>query len=384
MKKSLQREIIASNMEKTNIDLQKLIEQKTGKLLSLSYIRVMKSRENKDETPKNLITKKLAENKRKDEEKNNKKMLEHLMKENVRLENDLGNILQLKNGVQEYILSKKVASKGEVVPIILASDWHIEELVKPETVNGLNSYTLEIADKRIKTFFQNSVRLVKREMVDSKVDTVILALLGDFISGAIHEPLLPICQVQPMDAIIRVQNHLISGIKFMLAELKIKKLLIPCTVGNHSRISPKVWIATENGFSLEYLMYNAIKGVFQDEPRVEFQISASQHCYVDVWNYKLRFLHGTQIRYSGGLGGFTIPGNKKVNMWNTPIPAYYTFMGHLHQLFDSNPKFLVNGSLIGYNTFALSIGAEYQKPCQAIIFLSKKHGKCGVNPIYVE
>jgi hypothetical protein len=304
--------------------------------------------------------------------------------DNSRLEKELLAALEIKRNTRSFVIYKKTnVTKGEVVPIVLASDWHIEEEVKKMTVNGLNEYSLTIAAQRSENFFKNALRLIEKERSDSKMSTVCLALLGDFISGNIHEPLLPICKLQPMQAILFVQDLLISGIEFLRKNTKLE-LIIPCTVGNHTRITDKVWIATEQGYSLEYLMYHNMARHFKNDPKVKFIIAEGQHCYIDFFKYRIRFLHGTQFRYMQGIGGFTIPIMKKIQKWDVSIPAYYTFCGHLHQLFDGNPRFLVNGSLIGYNTFAMAIGAEFQRPVQSMIILSEKHGKAGVSPIFVD
>ncbi len=308
-----------------------------------------------------------------------------LITENVKFEKDLFSALEIKqNARSTYQYSYKVTTRdSEVIPLIILSDFHIEEEVTKASVNGLNEYTVSIAERRVKNLFQNALRLLIKEEADSKIVTAVIALLGDFISGNIHDVLLPICKLQPMTAILRVQDMLISGITLLLEKTKYN-FIIPCTVGNHSRITPKVWIATENGYSLEYMMYHSMKSHFKGNRRVTFVISEGQHCYLDVFNYKLRFLHGTQFKYSNGLGGFTIPVMKKVQKWDSAIPAYYTFAGHLHQFFDGNPRFLINGSLIGYGTYAMAIGAEFQKPCQSFVVISKKWGKVGVSPIFVD
>lgn len=308
-----------------------------------------------------------------------------LIAENQKFEKDLFTALEIKRGLKStYQYSYKVnTAHSEVIPIVILSDFHIEEEVTKASVNGLNEYTVAIAEQRCKNLFINTLRLLKKEEHDSKITHCVIALLGDFISGNIHDVLLPICKLQPMQAIIKVQDMLTSGIEFLLKETKYT-FTIPCTVGNHSRITPKVWIATEQGYSLEYLMYHSMKTYFKNEKRVTFVISEGQHCYIDVFKYKLRFLHGTQFKYSNGLGGFTIPIMKKVQKWDAAIPAYYTFCGHLHQFFDGNPRFLVNGSLVGYGTFAMAIGAEFQKPCQSFVVISEKWGKAGVSPIFVD
>src|SRR3990167_516510 len=39
---------------------------------------------------------------------------------------------------------------GEAVAVVVASDWHIEEPVKPEQVSGLNEYNLTVAEARVR------------------------------------------------------------------------------------------------------------------------------------------------------------------------------------------------------------------------------------------
>jgi hypothetical protein len=39
--------------------------------------------------------------------------------------------------------------------VILASDWHIEETIDPETINYLNEYNPKIAKQRAEKFWNN-------------------------------------------------------------------------------------------------------------------------------------------------------------------------------------------------------------------------------------
>lgn len=50
--------------------------------------------------------------------------------------------------------------RGTVVAVAAASDWHIEERVRPEAVNGANEYTPDIAEARARKFFQGFHRLI--------------------------------------------------------------------------------------------------------------------------------------------------------------------------------------------------------------------------------
>ena len=83
------------------------------------------------------------------------------------------------------------SSKREVVPVIVASDWHIEEQVKSAVTNGMNEYNLEIAERSVAQFFANACTLVNQTKRDSKVHTIVLAILGDIINGVLRDEDLP-------------------------------------------------------------------------------------------------------------------------------------------------------------------------------------------------
>ena len=55
-------------------------------------------------------------------------------------------------------------SKSQACPVLLASDWHIDERVDPETVNGRNKYNPDIARERATRFFQNGASASLRMM----------------------------------------------------------------------------------------------------------------------------------------------------------------------------------------------------------------------------
>jgi hypothetical protein len=57
-------------------------------------------------------------------------------------------------------------------------------------------------------------------------------------------------------------------------------------------------------------------------------------------------------------------------------------MGHWHQLVDYGDV-TVNGSLIGYNAYAMSVRAKPEPPQQAFYVLDSKRGKSCRAPIWV-
>lgn len=286
----------------------------------------------------------------------------------------------LKSTVQTAKISpKKGVGTSEATCVWVASDWHVEENVNPEVINGLNKYNMAIAKERAENFFASGLKLTNILARDVEISTIVIALLGDFFSNDIHDELMEINEVEPLHAAIYAQNLIASGIQYILDNSEYN-IVVPCHSGNHGRTTKTTRFATENGHSLEFFMYNFLADHFRDNKRVKFIIAGGQHSYLDIYGYKIRFLHGHSVKYQGGVGGLTIPVNKAIAQWDTAEKAYLTVMGHFHQFFDGG-SFITNGSMIGYNAYALSIKARFSKPAQALFLIDKKRGKTAVWPI---
>lgn len=276
------------------------------------------------------------------------------------------------------IAPKKSSRTSEATAVMVASDWHAEERVGPE-VGDLNRHDLTIAERRAQQFFANGLRLVSIVGRDVDITTVVVALLGDFISNAIHDELVELNQLTPIEALSTVQGWLISGFEFALAQSRYA-FVVPCHSGNHARTTDTTRFGTEHGHSLEHLMYRHLAAYFRHEPRLQFMIPEGMHSYVQVYDQTIRFQHGHAIKYGGGVGGIYIPVNKAIAQWNKAKRADLDVFGHFHQLRDGG-NFVCNGSQIGYNSYALSIKADYESPRQAFFLLDKKRGKTFTAPI---
>lgn len=291
-------------------------------------------------------------------------------------------ITQLKNGVDTYTIKPTPLAHSEATALMVASDWHVEEEVQPKKIQGLNKFTLQEAQLRAEKFFINGLRLINISSKDVDINKVVVALLGDFASGNIHDELLEINQLSPMEAVLFAQKLIISGIEYLIKNSKLH-IIVPCVVGNHLRITEKTHISTENENSLEYYMYRNIAQYFENNERVTFVVSDGDVLYMDVYSMKLRFIHGHQIRFGGGVGGLTIPLLKYIQRQDQIIKADLTVLGHFHSQMDGN-RFMVNGSLIGYNAYAQRIGASFETPRQAFFLIDRARGKTIVAPIFLE
>jgi hypothetical protein len=321
----------------------------------------------------------LAKHKIHDQKKELESLYEDALDEIDTKEKELAAVIRIRETPQYIEIKDKKGDLSEATAFVLMSDFHIEETVNPEKVNGLNRYTLSIAEKRIKELFQNTLKLVRKEQQSAKINRLVVALLGDAISGNIHEELLENCSLRPMEAIIKAQELIYSGIRFLLENSSLE-LTIVCHVGNHSRTTKRTHYSTEQGNSLEYFMYHNLKNMFKDEKRVLFIIAEGYHSYLKAYDFTIRFHHGHAIKYGGGIGGIFISAYKAISQWQKSRSADLDCFGHLHQMKDGG-NFLCNGSVIGYNAFSVQIKADFERPKQTFFLIDQKRGKTMVTPI---
>lgn len=277
------------------------------------------------------------------------------------------------------IKPRHASGKSESTVVVLASDWHVEENVTEGQVNGLNEYNLTIAKWRAEEFFRSTLRLIEIFQKDTRIDTLVLALLGDFISGNIHDDIAENNNLGATKALIFAEELLSSGIQFLLDNSTLN-LVIPCHSGNHGRTTKEQRMATENENSFEYYMYHVLARHFQGNKRVKFLISESYVSYLPVYDKVVRFHHGHGMKYGGGVGGLFVPAYKAVARWNDGRRADVDCFGHFHQFRDGG-SFICNGSLIGYNAYAVSKGISFEKPQQVMFVIEKSRGRTFTVPI---
>ena len=284
-------------------------------------------------------------------------------------------LLNIKEAV-DIIEVEQVVSQGkhEACPVIMLSDWHFEERVDSQNINGLNHYDLDIAQKRWHTCIQNSAKLIHRERQSSEIKQVIVWLGGDFITGYIHEELEESNYLSPVQAVRFAKAQIITALKFYAEYGKFDKIIVVCNYGNHGRTQKKPRVSTSYKNSYEWMMYKDIQDYFSANKKFEFVVPDGLFAYVSIYGFTNRFWHGDTIQYGGGIGGLTIPLIKAIGRYNTTIKADFNFMGHYHQLFEATKDCMVNGSGIGYNAYAQRIGASLERPQQGFKVIDSKHG----------
>jgi hypothetical protein len=259
------------------------------------------------------------------------------------------------------------------IACVVASDWHVDEIVKGAVVNGLNEYNPAIAKERSERFFRNALKLVNIAARESHIDTIYLGLLGDFFSGWIHEEGQECNAMSPIEASMFAGDLLASGIAYWLKESDYK-IVGDALPGNHGRLTKKIRSANVVGTSLETVTYARISERFLKNPRVNISLSPGGVTYRKFFDsFTMRLLHGYEVKYAGGIGGLTVPLKRMIAGWDRGIRANLTVHGHFHQQLNGGDS-ISNGSLIGYNAFAQRIAASPEPPQQSFFVVHERNG----------
>jgi hypothetical protein len=323
----------------------------------------------------------------KDKRDGKDRQISELTQRVLNLQNELDLVTYMKDQTPQAIdiLPRTGNGQSESAAVVVWSDHHSEELVLPGQVGGRNEHNLEVNDRRFQQMVHGTLAWFNIESAKTTIKSLTIALLGDHITGSIHADLAEGNLLPPTEAIYRAQNQIIGGLEHIRDNTPDDvKLLIVCHGGNHGRMTKDQRIATETGNSLEQYMFYTIRDFFKGDPRFEFLIATGYHSYVNYFGtFPVRYHHGHQINYQGGVGGITIPVNKAIAQWNKANPVKLDVFGHFHMKFDGG-NFICNGSLIGYNAYAVSIKASFEKPSQTFFLINKEYNeKTMVAPIFV-
>jgi hypothetical protein len=316
-----------------------------------------------------------------------KRQLEKTLQDYQKLSDAYDIALNLKtsqvNGSIPKIESNKKSS-NEATAIVQISDGHFGKIVVPSTVNGLNNYNPDIAKKRMQKCAENTIKLIKKEREDVKIDNLVLILGGDFLENSqLHNHSEMTTSMSPMEETLFSRDVLHKYIKTVCEYGNFKKIAIACTRGNHSRITHRMVASVDYRMNYETILYSILKDDFAKE-KIEWTIPDSEVAEVDVYDKMIRIVHGHQIKFQGGVGGLTVPLNKYVMRMDQIKKAFYNFVHHYHNLSYPTVRTTVNGSIVGYDPYAMSIGCSYEPPMQSFQLLDSKWGMTIKAPIFCD
>src|SRR6185437_5638497 len=186
------------------------------------------------------------------------------------------------------------------VPMALWSDWHWGEVVRAEEVGGVNQFNRAIAKERLRKLVDATLDLSFAHMVKPRYPGIVIAINGDIFSGDIHDELRESNEGSVPESFLEVQEQMIAALN-LIAD-RFKRVFVPCTIGNHGRITLKPRHKGRVVTSYEWLLYNQLERHFRNDRRFRFSIPGETDAHYTVLGHRFHQTHGDTLGVKGGDG----------------------------------------------------------------------------------
>jgi predicted phosphodiesterase len=278
----------------------------------------------------------------------------------------------------------KRSRKHHATPWLLLSDLHLDEVVEPAELLGVNAYNRKIAAMRLEQTAGNFVKVCRDYWTGITYDGVVVPLAGDLFSGDIHEELRETNE----DTILGSLDHWIDPIADVIRLIadEFGKVHVPVVVGNHGRMTRKPRAKFRARSNFDWFVGRALQRAFRNDARVTFDVSDSADVVVESYGHRVMVTHGDQATGGAGIGGIWPPlmrldARKRQRQSAIQQPYDLMVLGHWHTL-TFGPSFIVNGSLKGYDEYAFTMNFGFEQPAQAAWLMTPEHGKTWTAPIF--
>jgi hypothetical protein len=271
------------------------------------------------------------------------------------------------------------------IPTLLLSDFHWGEVVRAAEIGGVNEYNMAIARRRLQRVTEKTCDLLRNHVVGD-YPGIVVALGGDMISGAIHDELEQTNDGTVMQQALDLFEHLQTALITLADEFG--HVHVPAVTGNHGRSNRKWQAKRRAALSYEWLVYQFLQRAFVDDERFTWSIPDGPDTDFELLGTRYRLTHGDSFKGGDGmigpLGPITRGTVKRRGMAAAMHqPFDHLLMGHWHTLLWGARQ-ITNGSLKGFDEFAMSFSAEPEPPQQALWLTTERHGRTIQMPVYAE
>lgn len=274
--------------------------------------------------------------------------------------------------------------KSSATLVVMLSDTHFDEVVNPDEMEGLNAYNREIAVMRLERWTQNVIKLARHYLSGVTYDGIVVILGGDIFTGDIHEELTITNDDTMIGSLLYWSEQLAASIDLLAGEFK--RCHVVSVVGNHGRTTRKPRMKQRVKTNFDWLLAKMIERHFSKDKRISFTVPESADALISIYEHGHLITHGDQVSGGGGIGGIYPPimrmrARKHQRYMATGKSFQTLWLGHWHQ-YLSTPSMIVNGSLKGFDEYALLMGFGFEQPQQALAVVTPEKNITFQAPVF--
>jgi hypothetical protein len=279
---------------------------------------------------------------------------------------------------------------GRATAWLHMSDWHFDEVVRPELMNGLNAYNREIAVQRLRTFTDRSLVVADSLAGSYGWDGCVLSINGDMWSGWIH-------------GLRETNDHgagLFADLRFWAEQLAAcirskadyyGHVVAYVTVGNHGRMSIKWDDKRPVADNVEYQIGLTLQDWFANDDRVEIHVAESTDIFFSIYDLRVCQTHGNTGAGNSGTSSVYGPWSRiertvqnKHRIHKEPFDV--ATLGHFHNYRPAAAGYtgyVANGCGKGYDEYSAGKGYDVAPPVQGFTIVHPERGCIGHHAIEV-
>lgn len=280
---------------------------------------------------------------------------------------------------------QKPRGKNRAIMTAPLTDTHFDEVVDPEQIEYLNCYNREIALLRLRKWANNVVNLGSSYLHNITIEGTIVPLLGDILSGDIHDELSNTNESTVIDSALYWSEHLAAAIE--LIAKTYGRVYVPCVVGNHGRRTRKPAHKNRVKDNMDYLVYSLLARHYHGSEQITIDVSPSADIDYPVYGTVYRATHGDQFKGGSGIAAALSPmmlgdsrKRKKASIARRPYD--YLMMGHWHVNHDFK-GIIACPSLKGYDEYAHHSNFEPSPPGGYLWLDDPQKGRTIRAPVHV-
>lgn len=268
------------------------------------------------------------------------------------------------------------------------TDWHLGEVVKPDEVLYLNAFGPEIADIRMKTWFEKVVSLPRDYVNGVHIEGLVVPATGDLFTGEIHNELTVNNYERVLQTVLNAQEPILAGFEMLEREYG-GNVEVDAVVGNHGRMAHKSVFKGRVYDNFEWLFWSVIRDRLKDRgSKVVVNVSTSMDMNIVVYERNYLLTHGDQFQGGTGISGAFAPlslgsHRKGKRQSAAGMPMETMVIGHLHQLINI-PGVIMGGTLKGMDEFAFGINVPPADAAQAMWVTTPERAQTIWMPVYVQ
>ena len=294
------------------------------------------------------------------------------------------------------VTAKKKATHPQTMVCPL-SDTHVGDRVLIEEMNGLNQYNIDIFGRRLYGWTSQIIDLAELRRNYVEIPHLVVPMLGDMISGDIHDELA-------RTNIDNCMNQMIIG-AYMISQALIRlsgefeDVYVPAVVGNHGRMTKRV-PGKDRNMDWDYMLYQWVASFCKNQSNIKFHIPKSPFTIFHAAGHNILIMHGDSVPGGGSSASMMGVVHKmrtvlqfKETAAVEQLPADLvesrfeaTMMGHFHRVdeFDvGTGQIFVVGTMKGGDEYATNRIHLLTEPKQIATYWHPVYGYISTEIIYL-